>query len=356
MNSRDRILAALEHEEPDRVPMSDFIYRPESLEAILGESSVRVDTPEKYVKVHEILGLDMIIAYIPSYHVARVEGLREFVDEWGIRWRVVDRMPWYQDGTLKTAEDIQNFAAPDPNNAKLYLAAEEIVKRVDGKMAVAGIAEGPFTTSWFAMGFKEFVKGLYDSPNLMRKFMEKVTHFYTEVGKHLIDIGVDVMWLPDDLGYGTGPLLSPRLLREFILPYFREEVDTFKKRGVKVLMHNDGQIMSIMDDLVATGIDGIHPVERAAGMSLELMKSKYGEKLTLIGNVDSKTVLTQGPREAIEKQVVECISIAAHGGGYILASDHSIHEGVPSVNAKVLFEAGKKYGKYPVVPREILGK
>lgn len=344
----------MEHEEPDRVPMTDWIFRPESLEAILGESDVRVDTPEKYIKVHEMLGLDLINAYMPSYHNDRVEGLKEFVDEWGIRWRVVDHMPWYHEGTLKTAEEIENFFAPDPHNPKLYSAVEEIVKRVDGKMAVAGIADGPFTAGWSVMGFKEYVKALYETPGLMRRFIQKIADYYTEVGKHLIDIGVDMIWSPDDLGYSNGPLLSPRLLREFILPYFREEVNAFKKRGVKVLMHNDGQIMPVMDDLVAAGIDGIHPIERAAGMDLELMKSKYGDKLTLIGNVDSKTVLTQGPREAIEKQVLECIGIAAHGGGYILASDHSIHKGISSGHVRLLFEVGKRYGKYPVPPRESL--
>jgi uroporphyrinogen decarboxylase len=354
LNSRERVLLALEHEEPDRVPMTDWIYRPESLEAILGESGVRVDTPEKYIKVHEILGLDLIVAYIPSYHAARVEGLKEFVDDWGVRWRVVDGMPWYLEGTLKTAEEIENFVPPDPHNPKLYSLVEEIVKRVDGKMAVAGVADGPFTVGWSAMGFTEYVRALYQTPDLMRRFVQKIAGYYTEVGKHLIDSGVDVIWSPDDLGYSNGPLLSPALLREFIFPYFREEVRTFRKKGVKVLMHNDGQIMPIMDDLVAVGIDGIHPIERAAGMSLELMKSKYGEKLTLIGNVDSKTVLTEGPREAIEKQVLECIRIAAHGGGYILASDHSIHKGIPSGHVRALFEAGKKYGRYPITPGESL--
>jgi len=82
-------------------------------------------------------------------------------------------------------------------------------------------------------------------------------------------------------------------------------------------------------------------------MSLELMKTKYEDKLTFIGNVDATTVLPHGTAEKIRKQVFECLRIGAPGGGFILASDHSIHEGVKSINAKTMFEIARKYRRYP---------
>jgi len=347
LNPRERVLTTLEHEEPDRVPLTDHIYMPKSLEGILGEPGVRVDTPEKYIKVHKILGLDIICAFPAASPMTQL-GEREYVDVWGIRWRVVDGMPWYVEGTLKDAEDIERLAIPDPHEEFWYKAAERIIKLVGGELAIAGIVEGPFTRTWMPLGFTRFSKMLYTEPSTIRKLIDKVTYFFIELGKNFIERGVDIIWIPDDLGYVNGPMLSPALLRRFFFPRLKEMVHTFKRRGVKVLLHSDGQLMPIMEDIVNTGLDGIHPIERAAGMSLKVMKERYGDQLTLIGNVGAKTVLQNGPLESIKEQVLECISIAAPGGGYILASDHSIHEGIPPAHVKYMFKVAKQYGRYPL--------
>ncbi len=347
LNSRDRVLATLEHEEPDSVPLTDHIYMPRSLEGILGRPGVRVDTPREYVEVHKILGLDLIAAFPASFPMAQVEkGI--YMDDWKIKWKVVEDMPWYLDGTLRTSEELEDFVTPDPDEATWYKPAEEIIRLVGGDLAVGAVVEGPFTRSWFPMGFPTFVKMLYTNQNVISKFIEKVTDFFVETGKNFVDLGVDLVWIPDDMGYVHGLMLSPELFRKFIIPHLKKMVDTFKGRGAKVLMHNDGQLMAIMDDLVNAGIDAIHPIERAAGMSLKTMKDKYGDKITLIGNVDSKTVLQHGSLDEIREQVLECLRVAAPGGGYILASDHSIHEGIPSANAKSMFEIARKHGSYPI--------
>jgi len=349
LNSKDRVLASLDHEEPDFVPLTDHIYMPRSLERVLGKPGVRIDTPREYVKVHRILGLDLIAAFPSAFPMAQVEN-EIYMDFWGTRWRIVDGMPWYLEGTLKTEEDLENFVPSDPSDSKLYASIKGIVKLVGGELAIGGVVEGPFTRSWMPMGIQTFIKMLYTNRNVIRRFIEKVTNFFIDLGKNQIDLGVDVIWIPDDMGYAHGLMMSPELFREFIIPYLKKMIDTFKRRGVKILMHNDGQIMAIMDDLIEAGIDAIHPLERAAGMSLEIMKNKYGDKITLIGNVNSKTVLQYGSFYQIKEQVLECLRTAAPGGGYILASDHSVHEGIPSDNIKYMFKIARRYGKYPVSP------
>jgi len=348
LNSRDRVLATLDHEEPDFVPLTDHIYMPRSLEGVLGKSGVRVDTPREYVEVHRILGLDLIAAFPAAFPMTQAED-DTYLDSWGTRWRVVDGMPWYVEGTLKTSEDLENFVTPNPDDSRLYTPIKEIVKLVGGELAIGGVVEGPFTRSWIPMGIQTFIKMLYTNRNVIERFIEKVTDFLIEMGKNQIDIGVDAIWIPDDMGYVHGLMMSPKLFREFIIPHLKRMIDAFKRRGVKVLMHNDGQIMAIMDDLIDAGIDAIHPLERAAGMSLEVMKKKYGDEITLIGNVDSKTVLQRGSFHQIKEQVLECLRTASPGGGYILASDHSVHEGIPSDNIKYMFKIARRYGKYPDV-------
>jgi uroporphyrinogen decarboxylase len=111
-------------------------------------------------------------------------------------------------------------------------------------------------------------------------------------------------------------------------------------------MHNDGKIWEVLDDLADTGISGVHPVERAAGGNLAMVKERYAGRLCPIGNVDNKYTMSTGTPEDIENEVKECMRIAKPGGGYILSTDHSIHDGMPYENVMAYLEAGKKHGVY----------
>ena len=111
-------------------------------------------------------------------------------------------------------------------------------------------------------------------------------------------------------------------------------------------MHNDGQIWDVLDDLVDTGINGFHPVERAAGMDLTKVKRRYTGRLCPIGNVDNKNTMSTGTPAEVEAEVRECLAIGKQGGGYILSTDHSIHDGMPYQNVMAYLEAGRKYGAY----------
>jgi uroporphyrinogen decarboxylase len=301
------------------------------------------------VRVHRVLGLDLVATYIDGGDVSFTipdGGSSEVTDDWGIKWRIVDNLPWYVDGSLKTPEDFENFNPPDPHDPKWFASAEGVLKLVKGEMAVATIVEGPFTRVWYLTGLPTFMKAIYATPKSLNILIEKMTKFQIELGKGYIDRGVDIIWLDEDLGDVKGPLMRPTLFRQNIAPYLKQMVDTFKARGAKILIHSDGNVMPFIEDFIEIGIEGLHPLERAANMSLPLIKEEYGDRLTLVGNVNSKTVLQDGPLEAIEAQVKECIRDAARDGGYILASDHSIHPGIPVKHVRFMFEAARRYGTY----------
>jgi uroporphyrinogen decarboxylase len=120
--------------------------------------------------------------------------------------------------------------------------------------------------------------------------------------------------------------------------------------GAPVMMHSDGNIRPVLDLIVAaTGINAYHPIERGAGMDLREVKQSFGHRICLIGNVDNKTTLVTGTVDDVRSETIDCIKTAAPGGGYILASDHSLKDDMPNANIFALFETGKKYGKYPMV-------
>ncbi len=103
-----------------------------------------------------------------------------------------------------------------------------------------------------------------------------------------------------------------------------------------------------MDDLVASGINAFHPVERAAGMDLARIKAKYGTRLCPIGNINNKTTMVSGTPEDVRREALECLRIAAPGGGYVLATDHSLHDDIPLANIRAYIETAKEHGTYPL--------
>jgi uroporphyrinogen decarboxylase len=171
--------------------------------------------------------------------------------------------------------------------------------------------------------------------------------FFLEAGTRLVAAGVAGIIVSDDYGFKTGPFFSPKMFKEYVLPFLTELVQTFAGLGVPVLLHSDGNINSLLDEIVATGISGLHPVEREAGMDLADLKKRYGKEICLFGNVSSTTTLSRGTEQDVEREVKECLEIAAPGGGYVLGSDHSLHEGIPVSNILKMIETAKRHGKYP---------
>ncbi|NIU83886.1 MAG: hypothetical protein GWN31_08895, partial [Candidatus Thorarchaeota archaeon] len=196
-------------------------------------------------------------------------------------------------------------------------------------------------------GFTTYSIVMYERPSAIRKMTEMVTHFHTEVGKRLIDAGVDVIKISEDLGSDETLFISPKHFRIFGLPYLKRMVNTFKKGGVSVSLHCDGNVNAVLDDIIKTGIDVLHPIQRKAQMDIAEIKEKYGDKICLMGNVDATNTLPLGSTEEIINETRQCISIAAPGGGHILASDHSL-TGISVERAKIMFDVGRKYGKYPI--------
>jgi len=164
----------------------------------------------------------------------------------------------------------------------------------------------------------------------------------------MLDKLVDVLLIADDMGANQGPLMSMKHFKEFVLPYFAKVVKAYRELGKPVIMHNDGRIWNFLDDLVAAGINAYHPIERSAEMDLGIVKQKYGHQICPIGNVNNKEILREGTIDDVERQVIECLRQAAPGGGYILASDHSLNNSQKVENILAMIEAAKEYGCYPL--------
>ena len=336
------------------VPISECLYSRPLFKEVLGYAPEVFDV-EAVFKCCEKIGYDF--AFIPYLGVAgfRPEHISGdvYIDEWGITYKW-DPNAWPIDGPvkapLKDGNDWKNYTMPDASEDWRYAGLRNVIKmsRENG-MGVIGNARGPYSASWLLFSMQEFAMLFYEEPETVESVLEALTDFAIVSFQKMAEAGVDAFLFSDDYGSSQGPLFSPEHFRQFIKPQMQRLADAAKKLKLPLIMHSDGHVFPFMEDCVSTGISGWHPIERAAGMDLKKTKEMYGGRLCLFGNVDNKTQLAHGTPETIAEQVKECIETAAPGGGYCLMSDHSVNESIPNQNVFALYEAGRRYGKYPVL-------
>lgn len=356
MRRFERFMAAVAGGEADRVPMFDFLFQQPMYEALTGRR------PEAYTgedAVRCALGLDHDGVWLPfggfSGYKPEVLGEGVYRDEWGTVYKKT-ASSWPIDAPIdypiRSREDLESYRPPDPalpGRDCEILAARDM--RNDGLALLGGVC-GPFTTAWMLMGYERLCFALLEDPSMLTDIFRISNEFAKEAAKRSVAAGCRGIFVSDDFGSSTGGHVSPDHFREYVLPALNDLVDAIDGLGVPALLHSCGCIKGFLPDLAQTKIAAIHPLQRTAGMDLAEVKRHYGERFCIIGNIDSSRTLPFGSAEEVASEVREAIDIAAPGGGYILASDHSLHDGIPVENIKVMFKTGAEYGRKVYEKRE----
>ncbi len=360
MNSSERVLAALNLEEPDRVPIGEIGYDLGSISSILKTPIDRGISNRKRAVEREVrilsrfiksLDLDVVpVSPSPPEGGPKIKRIDEetWIDEWGAKYRYRDGISWYIGPGLDDPSDIEEIEPPDPNAPGMMDGPEILVERFKGKRALAGMIPGP-KMPYLARGIDGYNIDLFRRPSLAKKFMDMATRYNIELGKRLIEVGVDFIVMTGDVAYRGGPIVSVKHFKEVFVPAISEPARVFHKLGVQMVKHTDGYLEPIIDDLVKTGIDGLHSIEPAAGMDIGRVKARFGDRICLWGGVDLSYTLSLGTKEDVIEEVKNRIASAAPGGGYILSSSNSYSTAVKFENFKAMVEAGKKYGRYLLI-------
>ena len=193
-----------------------------------------------------------------------------------------------------------------------------------------------------------FLIGLVETPDLIHRYLDarlkttlRLTEMMLERGVHGIHGGYD--WASK-----KGPIFSPRHFRKFVFPRLKQITDLCHRHGVPYVKHTDGNVNSLLADMIEAGVDGFQAIEPRADMDIAGIKKQYGDKLTLIGNVDCSTVLVDGPVEAVIQETEEVIRTAAPGGGFLLSTSNSVHPGVKPEYYLAMLETARRMGNYPI--------
>ncbi len=348
MTRQERFLTALKVQEPDRVPLFDFLFQQPMYEALIGRR------PESYNGRDAVacaLALNHDGVWIPfgGFSGYRPEFLGDHVyrDEWGTTYQK-DAASWPIDAPIdypiKSRGDLRGYRPPDPTLAGRDAEIVAACRAERDGLAVLGGVQGPLTTAWLLMGYENICYALYDDPGLLGEVFKISNEFFKEAARRSVAAGSVGMWVSEDLGDNQRGFFKLEHYRKYVLPPFAELVEEVAGLGVPVLLHSCGCITSFLDDLAQTKISSIHPLQRTAKMDLRAVKEKYGKRFCLIGNIDSTRTLPFGTTAEVAVEAKEAMDIAAPGGGYILASDHSLHDGIPVENIRELARVGTTYG------------
>jgi uroporphyrinogen decarboxylase len=355
MTGKERFITALKGGLPDRLPIFDFIDSPSFIERVIGRK------PEDYV-AQDIMEVTLKYgfdgAFIGYGGFGGYDTKDEYVldenhyrDEWGTVYHKTE-YSWPIDAPIdfpvKDWNDLKKYKLPDP---ELPERMDEIViaQRLGGdEVAIVGGVQGPLTTAILISGLTNIFTKIVDDPTFVAEIFKMSNAYFKVAVNKMVEAKVDVICIPEDLGYASGPFFSVAHFRKLLLPFIEELFDAAISQGVPTFLHCDGNINAYLDDLLAIGFNGLHPIQRTACMSMNTVREKSKDKLCLIGNVDSSHTLVFGNKNEIIQQTLEVIRDGALYGAMILASDSDIRDEMPYEKVDLMFRTGLDYGKYPI--------
>ncbi|RKX89891.1 MAG: hypothetical protein DRP70_02350 [Spirochaetes bacterium] len=365
MTSRERVLAAFDHKEPDRVPMYMTIIPElaESLAACLDiEKYTLADSPlsQNRVSFHEILtrcGNDVvgIGACAPSASPTRELEGNLYADEWHITYKKVGYYAEQVDYPLAdtcSVADVRGFPYPDPDAPGRFNLAHRIMDKCAEDYAICGDLECTiFEGAWHMIGLEKFLIGLTMEEDYIFELMDQIQAYSIGVGKRLAAMGADFIWLGDDMGTQRGMLMSPLMWRTHFKERLRTVITEIRSVNpeLKIAYHSCGSYFPIMGDLIEIGVDILNALQPTASeMNLQEIKARFGREATLFGGIDVQGILPFGSMEDVEKEVRRVIHAAGSGGGLLLAGAHNFQPDVSVEKLLRVFEIAKTEGRYPL--------
>ena len=386
MTSRERVLTALAHEEPDRVPivvgpshstgMQMPVYR--GLKEMLG-----VDAPDEYVydwpelgtaaldeETYRRLHADVrgVLPGLPTAvrerNAARPPGT-PYVDDWGHMQTEVEPGVWHPGPhpfrDAATIEEIEHYPWPDPSDrsrvAHVRAEAQRLRARTgDDEVAVIGVPWllFPLERAFAMQGLDGFLLNLAMEPDFAEALLRKTAAVCTAlIGPFLDEVGdlLDIVKIGDDLGTQDSLLMSPATYRRVLKPIHADYLAFIRARtSAKVMFHSCGDVEPLLDDLVEIGVDVLGPVQASAGRLADFasLKRRYGKALAFCGGIDTHRVLPRGTPDEVRAEVRRVIGLLAPGGGYLLGAVHTIMRDVPPENVIAMVDAAVEHGRYPL--------
>jgi uroporphyrinogen decarboxylase len=374
MTSKERVIAALNHEEPDRVPTGENAVNGALVEQILGRptlysggwrelealwdgrrAEVAVDYGTTHVELVRALEWDYVrVPVVPAdkeYHRPKMTGPRSWLDDEGTEvcfnpdvGSITERV-----GTGgMTIDELPDPAEPFEVDLSRLQAVRYVVKELGETHFIIGRTplDGSFPFKE-TVGAAELLMRMVTEPEFVRRARDAYVKRSIAYAEAMLDAGCDAIMTCDDYSDNRGPMMGPERFREFILPAIVRQSEAIHAKGGYFIKHTDGNTWSILDSLIEAKIDGWHGIQTSIGMDPKLLKARYGAKLCFFGGVNCETIV-EGTPEKVQEEVRYAIEHAGPGGGLVVTTGNVLQPGTKLENYLAARQAVRDYGRYPI--------
>lgn len=362
MRPRDRVRIALQHREPDRCPFS-VGFTPEFAERLRADLTAKGCLPFSGSEagyaydLERAVGVDMLLTFVGWANCYYGEG-ETYTDEWGVGWRSVQHNTPYGVGRYTElvnhplAEDqaIEDYEPPDPHRPELYEEARRVIDRFRDEYWIVGCTVCTiFETAWALRGLERALLDFVENPELLRRVLEIPYRYHLTAARRLVELGVDMVWLGDDVGTQQHMLISPDHWRRFLKPLMASLIAELKciNPKVEVAYHTDGCVYPIIPDLIEIGLDVLNPIQPAS-MDPARLKADFGDRLCFWGALDIQETLPFGTPADVRAEVLERLRTMGKGGGLIIGPSHYVQLDTPLENFWTMVNTvtGTPYGAF----------
>jgi uroporphyrinogen decarboxylase len=381
LTPRQRLLAALAHEEPDRVPLDlggtyasgiiagaygplkSYLHLAEDSgsRVIEGRSAV-VQVEEPILQRFQIDTRKVTVNIPDNWVTLHPDGTQ--TDGWGNVWGRPEGGHFYVIHSPFAAEPSRQALArhpwPDPDDPRITDGlAEEVARlRATDYAVVLNLPSRLIHQMQFLRGYAESLMDLLVNRSFIEDLMDRITDINVRIAENVLRLvgeQIDVLCIGDDLGTQNGPLINPETYRRLIKPRQRRLVETLRRyTSAKLFYHSCGSVVAFIPDLIDLGIQALNPVQvSAVGMDPAVLKREFGRDMAFWGGVDTQRVLPFGTAAEVAAEVQRRFAELGPGGGWVCAAVHNIQPGVPPENICALFDTAAEVGWYgPVNRRE----
>lgn len=380
MTPRQRVLAAVNHEETDRVPI------------VLGVSNATGIKMKPYRRLKQLLGIEAADRYLyawPELGTAVIDeealvrlgvdvrGVldlepasvlernaqrpphTDYINSWGSGATEIRPGEWFPMicplAAATTIEEIEDYPWPDMNDPTRVAHVAEQAARLAAQNRYAIMATPwllfPLERAFAMQGMDTFLVNLALHPDFAEALLWKIQGLCkTLMGHFLAALGenVDIIKIGDDLGTQESLLMSPAMYRRILKPVHADYVRFIKERtSAKIFFHTDGDVFPLIDDLVEIGVDILNPIQTSAGKMSNLgeLKARWGDQVAFCGGVDTQRILPHATPAEVAAEVRRVIGLLGPGGGYLLSSVHTVMDDVPPENILAMVDAVDPAGK-----------
>jgi uroporphyrinogen decarboxylase len=384
MTSRERVLTAINHEEPDRVPLVIGVsnatgikmkpYR--AIKDIIG-----VQAPDKHIYDWPELGTAEIDEETMRRLHSDVRGVldlepeeilkrnrdrdphSDYIDSWGSGQTETSSGDWFPSvhplPEARTVEELDAYQGwPDMSDPTRIAHVRESAERLAKENQYAILATPwllfPFERAFAMQGMDAFLLNLAMRPDFARALLERIAVYCKQLmGPFLEELGdnVDIIKIGDDLGTDESLMISPRMYREILKPVHADFIRFIKARTkARVFFHSDGDVAPLIEDFIEIGVDILNPIQTSAGSMSDLpsLKKRFGSNIIFCGGIDTRRILPFGSTEDVRQEVRRVMQILGPGGGCMIGAVHTVLNDVPPENVLAMVDAVEEFGHYPL--------